>query len=365
MDVGSIDQRQFLAESLGLVNQHRQQTGVAELEPDTELQEWLGKRTLRVARGGQDAADQLLTDLQEVAPGVNAAAVNLLYGTDSEELSSLLSSWRECAQESEFTHFTTTLFHDESKRSLACLALATQQLPRFTPALLNEGRDTFYNVCEICEKPHAGRVGRSSRAIVLKCPHCESQFDLLARDMEGKYQRVTQFLSEVDPPKAPATLRKGLPEIIFIWEQILDNYRYTKDIVGVSGPKDAWQASRDTVRYGNGDCEDTSILLADWLVASGYEARVAIGTTEQEEGHAWCVVRHDGEEYILESTAAEPDISNPPLVSSIGREYHPTYLFDRQKIYFRRHEGWTPDYWTDRTWQSVEHPHQPETVANR
>lgn len=66
-------------------------------------------------------------------------------------------------------------------------------------------------------------------------------------------------------------------------------------------PDDAWQTSRYTYRHRKGDCEDHSILLADWFSSMGYDARVVIGNYHWSV-HAWVILFIEGKEYLIEAT---------------------------------------------------------------
>jgi len=119
---------------------------------------------------------------------------------------------------------------------------------------------------------------------------------------------------------------------------------------------DSWQTSLETQRVGKGDCEDSSIFLCDWLLARGFQARVALGRFGDLGGHAWCVVKLEDKEYLLESTEGRPDPSNPPLASRVGSRYVPEVMFDRYAIYVRSTPGeaWKGDYWSQKVWTRVE-----------
>jgi len=48
---------------------------------------------------------------------------------------------------------------------------------------------------------------------------------------------------------------------------------------------DIWQTSKQAYSRLRGDCEDHAILLSDWLISLGYDARVVLGEYKNE-GHA-------------------------------------------------------------------------------
>ena len=253
------------------------------------------------------------------------------------------------------------------ERVLGALAVLVKRVPRFHPKFLSK-RDSlaFYNICPLCDASHHGKVSSGARSIVLECPKCSRKYDLLALDIRGEYHRVSDFLDGNKPPNIvnldEVGSRDRLKEMFSIWETLLGYCRYAKDFQRISGQRDAWQFSDETDRYRSGDCEDTSILLADWLLSRGFEARVALGRTKSLEGHAWCVVRHGGQEYILETTKAKPDINKPPTIERVGDHYLPDFLFDRDGIYFQERTDWNGRYWSKHGWNSVSYEREGEDL---
>lgn len=93
--------------------------------------------------------------------------------------------------------------------------------------------------------------------------------------------------------------------------------------------KDVWQNSQQAYFYSHGDCEDHAILLADWLISMGYDARVAIGRVPSG-GHAWVILFHEGKEYLLESTSKRrPRSIGDFKLAKYAPEYQAEYLFNR------------------------------------
>jgi hypothetical protein len=75
------------------------------------------------------------------------------------------------------------------------------------------------------------------------------------------------------------------------------------------------------------------------------------------------VVRIGEDQYILETTEAKLDRTNPPTVASMGKHYHPEFLFDRDRIFFRTQRGWTSDYWAKGEWNDVNHSVEEEEIG--
>ena len=122
---------------------------------------------------------------------------------------------------------------------------------------------------------------------------------------------------------------------------------------GVPMNEERWQTAGETFAKGQGDCEDTSILLVDALLSAGYPAKVAIGRNRKVGEHAWCVVKVGGEEYLLETTGGKPSEKTIPRVSEVGGHYVPRQLFDRDSVYFRSSDGATGDYWSEAEWDRI------------
>jgi len=107
--------------------------------------------------------------------------------------------------------------------------------------------------------------------------------------------------------------------------------RYIRDDE-INRGDDTWQTSPETYIKMKGDCEDHAILLADWMISLGYDARVALGTVNGE-GHAWVIFYKDGKEYLLEATD-KASRRRYPLVS-LHPEYVSAVMFNRDHFWIR------------------------------
>ncbi|BFM10119.1 hypothetical protein R50072_02720 [Simiduia litorea] len=105
---------------------------------------------------------------------------------------------------------------------------------------------------------------------------------------------------------------------------MLDNLNY--------GAEEIWQTSKQAHVFTRGDCEDHAIALADWLIAMGEDARVALGRY-QGGGHAWVVLIKDNQEYILEATKKQGlGLKRFPLAAAMP-DYQPEYQFNRTQFW--------------------------------
>ena len=151
-----------------------------------------------------------------------------------------------------------------------------------------------------------------------------------------KSQKVTEGMSELET-------------LMTIWRDVADRCTYVFDAERIAGG-DAWQDPSETYKLGGGDCEDTSLLLADMLISAGIEARMAIGLVKGG-GHAWVAAKADGKEYLLESTIPSlGDGDRPAYVEEDAFDYMPLFLVDRGGIYVKRRNGWTGDYFSSGVW---------------
>ncbi|MGK0186542.1 MAG: putative transglutaminase-like cysteine proteinase [Verrucomicrobiales bacterium] len=337
------------------VNLGRHANRLPVLNVDKTAEQWVESKLPEVMQNSTGAMDSVLEGLQASMPTVHTAAAYLTLADTEHELIRQVVQWQEGIGQ-KATHLVTLPFKRPGVAKLGCFAVSMRKLPEFSPELLDQQVELFFNTCPHCKASHAGKVPPSGRSIVFSCPHCDKPFDAYAIDNNGRYSRVTSFLSHFEGPELDPAPTTRIEEMYCVWYAVATRCRYTSDISGVNGPRDYWQNSMETFTSRIGDCEDSSILLADWLISRGIEAKVATGKTKDGEGHAWCVARIDGVQYILETTAL-PDPENPPLADELRNEYQPRYLFDRYGIYFLADErnSEVSDYWGKGVWLSLMH----------
>ena len=124
---------------------------------------------------------------------------------------------------------------------------------------------------------------------------------------------------------------------------IAQRLRYQFDEKLFAGRKEIWQTSKEAYVRMRGDCEDHAILLADWLMSLGYDARVVVGTYKGG-GHAWVVWFNKGEAYIIEATNKRKRRFYP-LAGSMY-EYQASYMFNKNSFWERSKKNITDDYQT-------------------
>ncbi len=120
---------------------------------------------------------------------------------------------------------------------------------------------------------------------------------------------------------------------------------YQFDAKQYAGREDVWQSSRQAFYYPRGDCEDHAIVLADWLIEKGEDARVVLGEVEGNGGHAWVILFKHGKEFLLEATQKDGlsrAKSYPAAV--LYRDYHPHYMFNRVHFWENTGTKYTTNY---------------------
>jgi len=108
---------------------------------------------------------------------------------------------------------------------------------------------------------------------------------------------------------------------------------YQLDSEQHQGRRELWQNSAQAWQALRGDCEDHAILLADWLISQGIDARVVVGKY-QSEGHAWVVAIRSGQAFLLEATDKRVGKSwNHYPLASLNQHYEPEMMFNREQFW--------------------------------
>lgn len=120
--------------------------------------------------------------------------------------------------------------------------------------------------------------------------------------------------------------------------------RYQLDSDQYSGMADVWQNSKQAFANTRGDCEDHAVLITDWLIEMGLDARVVIGDWAGG-GHAWVIVFKGSEVYLLEATDKQKrnHWRYYPL-AKFASKYHPEYMFNREYFWVNTGSKYTTDY---------------------
>ena len=123
-------------------------------------------------------------------------------------------------------------------------------------------------------------------------------------------QRVVKNLSLPDDRRTGSFDRRAR----LVWEWIAREITYVDDL-GSNGTREFWQFPSETIALRQGDCEDSSVLLATLLLAAGISpfcVRVVIGLVTQDGSatpHAWPIYKDErGCWRILETTYGPGDL---------------------------------------------------------
>jgi predicted transglutaminase-like cysteine proteinase len=330
------------------------------LKVDAELESWLAEEFLAMNSGD---INRITQRIQDAAPRYAKVSVCMASGPT---LRSLLDQFHDFSHktDTEMTHLASAVRSSSGGLIYHALLVVGQRLEVFSPeAIAGTQDESFFSTCSHCQHPHIVRISRQPHSLGLECPDCRRTYAVVASDRTGHYRYVNEFLTGYAPPAVFAKDYSRVHELFTIWSAVHSNCVYTKDPGVGKNATDEWQTSLETQRRGKGDCEDSAIYLCDWLLARGFQARVALGRYGDMGGHAWVVVRLDDKEYLLESTEGRPDPSNPPLVSRVGSRYVPEVMFDRYSLFVRATPGqaWKGDYWSGKVWAKLE----PRTLAAR
>jgi len=358
-EVDAAFQRGFRSDAMGRINRVRQPAGVGEVRGDEAIQSFLETFVADQGKPQDLELESVFDALQSRFPGAQYLAANLVTSRDREELLGKLAGWTAAANP-DFDSINTTVFRANGR--LGALAVMSRRIPEFSIEAANEKGGRFHNRCPHCGVIHALELDRDSRTLILSCPHCDLPFEVLAVDTAGRMRRASEFLEGFSLPAASEEAVSSDEErILALWRAVAERceYELDQDRAGDGdghGHREVWKTSGETWAEASGDCEDTSILLADVLIEAGFDARVAIGWNGNIGQHAWVVVKAGERQYLLETTLQKKigreDLSE---VSAVASFYQPEQLFDRDRIYFTtaRPERFTKDCFAKDLWKAV------------
>ena len=169
--------------------------------------------------------------------------------------------------------------------------------------------------------PRTGDVVSASQYSMYVSNNDPEKINLFAKGTDGKKHPSNAYLLGF----APFQTQKYWVPLLAVSLRV----RYMTDAI-IKYDDDVWQTSVETYKRMWGDCEDHAILLADWMIKLGYDARVAVGTVNGQ-GHAWVVLFKDGKEYLLEATD-KGSRRRYPLVA-LHPEYVSFCMFNRDHFW--------------------------------
>ncbi len=361
-EVDAAYQQVFRSDAMASVNRLRVPLGVPQVRGDESIQEMLHELIHAHPDPETVELDQVFESVQEKFPGAQYLAANLVTATDRESLLANLSQWTAWSN-SDFNTINTAVF--TSGRRYGALAVMSRRIPRFSLTEANERGGKFFNQCPHCGEIHALELEKESRTLILSCPYCDLPFDVLALDTQGQVRRASDFFESFELIEEESVRKTASSEdrILAMWQIVADRCEYELDHHR-SSQREVWKFPAETWNEKAGDCEDTSLLLADALLSAGFDARVAIGWNGNIGQHAWVVVRVEDRQYVIESTLQDK-IERESLspVAEVAEFYQPEQLFDRGHLYFTTadEEDFSRDYFSPDLWESI--PVSSESTA--
>lgn len=323
------------------------------LKVDGELDEWLQRSFPQMVL---DDIQSVTNQVQDAMPHYYRLSVCVVSAPSLKAALDQFQDFREQNQP-DMTHLGCAVRTQSAGFTKQVLLVIGRRLHEFTPENLTLAHDeAYFSRCRHCKHPHIVKAVKKRHSLGLECPQCRRTYAVVASDEEGVFRYANEFLTGYAPPAVFSKDQSRVHELFTIWTAVHEGCTYVKDPIEEKTATDAWQTSLETQRLGRGDCEDSAIFLCDWLLARGFQARVALGRYGDLGGHAWVVVKLDDKEYLLESTEGRPDPSNPPLVTRVGSRYIPEVMFDRHALFVRSTpgQGWKGDYWSSSYWTRIE-----------
>ena len=128
--------------------------------------------------------------------------------------------------------------------------------------------------------------------------------------------------------------------LVSLWKWVADEVKYVKYVQAktwiagrASAQNDYWQEPGELIRTRVGNCANVSFLLTSLLrnELSPDEAYCVLGNLYSDDpgGHAWALVRLEGQDYIMEATSSRV----PPLVpEKVATKYEAVHYFNDERV---------------------------------
>lgn len=347
-DLSADYQARFQESVIALTNEYRSS---AELTEDGEIQTEVSRFIVGSSSPGKIELNALFETIQERFPETQAMSATMIFDPRDDELKKSISEWSD-TRDGQYESLSVVLFNQGLRRG--ALAILSTRMERFDLANVEGQQGRFYRECPLCGESHAIELEEVEQTLILKCPHCNRRYDMIAGGSDGRFRHAPEFFDGFGFEADSYEGRSPFETMKAIWKTVLRECEYEHDRGENRQLLESWKTPEETWKDRTGDCEDTSILLCDALLSAGIEARVAVGRNIHIGDHAWCVARVDGKQYVLESTGKDSPRREPANVSEVKDEFQPEQLFDREQIYFSKSEAPQPcgDYWDPTVWMA-------------
>lgn len=348
-----LDKAQIEESVLCTLDEHRESAHAKPLERNNELHQLIENH---LQKSVHTELSDLLDVIQKSCSNYAKVAAFSTQSITPGGLRDEIAQWRD-GRDSCYTDAAAVANPGLANMGLGTILVIGERIPTLTPEALNETKATqFHSVCPHCGMGARCEITKRNLTTSLECPNCHHVTTILAADLHGKLHYANEYLTGYAPPAHFPKHCTKLDEMLIIWRAVGEICHYKRDTDEVvNDPGDAWQFALETQKLGTGDCEDSAIMLADWLCTRGIEARVALGRYAERGGHAWVVVRLDGQEYLLESTLPDTRPGHLPIASEVGSRYVPEAMLDYDSIYVRAspRELWEGDYFQKQKWLRI------------
>ncbi len=104
------------------------------------------------------------------------------------------------------------------------------------------------------------------------------------------------------------------------------------------------QTSKQAYISRNVNNEENALVMTDWLIKLGYDARVVIGTLKNKP-HAWVMMKNMQDFFILDATL-KGKRKHYPLAATLPN-YHPKYMYNHQYTWENQGSSFTTRYDSD------------------
>jgi predicted transglutaminase-like cysteine proteinase len=353
-----IDEAAFSSDVLEEINRGRGQRGLSELVADSKIEAALGRFiAARPVSSMLDDAGELQSHLRSEIPDAEYLTAAVFVDPRGSRLQERLRQWNEVMRPN-YETLTTAAFRQGLR--CVCIGVLATRLPPIDVHHPFPVVKRCFDTCSLCAKGNVVEFKGPSNIHVLACPHCGHPYDILAVDTIGRIRQAADFFQHVDHIPVQLFLGTRHAQLRNIWGYVLQRCSYQKDTSGFNRA-DVWKTPEETWQDCAGDCEDTSILLANSLINAQIDARVVIGW--QDGAHAWCVARVGDRQFVLESALHVPPggtLPEPLPVAEASAQYFPEFMFDNKRLYFRKdrlaQRKPCGDYWSERYWSAVVPP---------
>ncbi|MGQ9545918.1 MAG: transglutaminase-like domain-containing protein [Dehalococcoidia bacterium] len=221
----------------------------------------------------------------------------------------------------------------------------------YCPVCTYEVEVDAYVKCNSLDCPQCGARMRAKETGELRIAESTNLIRIDDQPIEasffGEVRRLTSFITPVAMEvqelykKITKDASNTVDKIVACWKWVASRVKYVEFVRGkltingkTSVQNDLWTLPETTIKTQVGNCAVKSFLLTSLVrnELSSDQAYCALGNLYNGKpgGHAWCSIKLDSTEYIMEST--RPTV--PPLVPAhAAQRYEAVHYFNDAKVY--------------------------------